>query len=163
MKTISLIFAGLIGSYLGFVVIPDNPIYEPIKTESLRRDSVVVESEPQTFVTDSLSILIEGMIQVESRGNECAYNRREDAVGCLQIRPIMVREVNRLLGSEVYTMNDRWDCDKSVDMLMVIVEKHHKDLDYESIARCWNGGPRGMRMESTKTYWKKVLSRIGSS
>jgi len=160
MKTISFIIAGIIGSYFGFVVIPNNPMHEPIKTESLRRDSTMIADSETRLIVDSLNTLIAGMIQVESRGNECAYNRREDAVGCLQIRPIMVREVNRLLGSEVYTMNDRWDCDKSVDMLMVIVEKHHKDLDYESIARCWNGGPNGMSKASTESYWMKVKSHL---
>ena len=38
------------------------------------------------------------MIMVESEGNDSAYHKREKAAGCLQIRPIMVREVNRILG-----------------------------------------------------------------
>lgn len=160
MKTISLIIAGIIGIYLGFVVIPNTTIDNQINVESPTRDSTMIADSETRWIVDSLNTLIAGMIQVESMGNECAYNRKEDAVGCLQIRPIMVMEVNRLLGSEVYTMNDRWDCDKSVDMLMVIVEKHHKDLDYESIARCWNGGPRGMSKESTKSYWMKVKSHL---
>jgi hypothetical protein len=156
MKTISFIIAGIIGSYLGFVVIPSTCIDNQINLESPTRDSTMITDAETRWIADSLNRLVASMIQVESRGNECAYNGREDAVGCLQIRPIMVREVNRLLGSELYTMNDRWDCDKSVDMLMVIVEKHHKDLDYESIARCWNGGPRGMSKVSTESYWMKV-------
>ena len=41
--------------------------------------------------------IISAMIKVESAGNDSAYNLKEDAVGCLQIRPIMVREVNRIL------------------------------------------------------------------
>jgi len=53
-----------------------------------------------------------GMIQVESNGNDSAYNKSEEAVGCLQIRPIMVREVNRILkkqGKEHrFKMKDRW-------------------------------------------------------
>ena len=160
MKTISLIIAGIIGSYLGFVVIPNTTIDNQINVESPTRDSTMITDAATRWIADSLNSLVASMIQVESMGNDCAYNGREDAVGCLQIRPIMVREVNRLLGSEVYTMNDRWDCDKSVDMLMVIVDKHHKDLDYESIARCWNGGPRGMSKESTESYWMKVKSHL---
>lgn len=160
MKTLSLIIAGVIGIYLGFVVIPNTTIKNRINVESPTRDSTMISDSETRWIVDSLNSLVASMIQVESRGNQCAYNGREDAVGCLQIRPIMVREVNRLLGSEAYTMNDRWDCDKSVDMLMVIVEKHHKDLDYESIARCWNGGPNGMSKASTESYWMKVKSHL---
>ena len=40
--------------------------------------------------------LIEAIIYVESRGDIKEHNISEDAVGCLQIRPIMLREVNRL-------------------------------------------------------------------
>ena len=41
--------------------------------------------------------LVKALIQVESSGRDNAHNISEDAVGCLQIRPIMVREVNRIL------------------------------------------------------------------
>ena len=54
---------------------------------------------------------VEAVIQVESRGNDLAYNERENAVGCLQIRPIMVKEVNRVLKTNksnlTFTLNDR--------------------------------------------------------
>jgi len=32
----------------------------------------------------------------------------------------------------------------------------------EEIARCWNGGPRGMDNEMTANYWKKVKNKIDS-
>ena len=51
--------------------------------------------------------LIAAIIQVESGGDTLAYNAKEDAVGCLQIRPIMVREVNRLVGKDSFTLDDR--------------------------------------------------------
>ena len=45
--------------------------------------------------------LVNAIIMVESRGNDSAVGDRHlvgnEAIGILQIRPIMVREVNRIL------------------------------------------------------------------
>ena len=30
----------------------------------------------------------------------------------------------------------------------------------EEIARCWNGGPKGMQNEMTVGYWKKVSNKL---
>lgn len=103
-----------------------------------------------------------GMIQVESNGNDSAYNKSEEAVGCLQIRPIMVREVNRILkkqGKEHrFKMKDRWDRNKSLDMFWVWKDYHHPNSEDEVIARNWNGGPNGYVKKSTEKYWEKVSS-----
>ena len=32
----------------------------------------------------------------------------------------------------------------------------------EEIARCWNGGPRGINNPSTVSYWKKVQENLDS-
>ena len=102
------------------------------------------------------------MIQVESNGNDSAYNKSEEAVGCLQIRPIMVREVNRILkkqGKEHrFKMKDRWDRNKSLDMFWVWKDYHHPNSEDEVIARNWNGGPNGYVKKSTEKYWEKVSS-----
>ena len=105
-----------------------------------------------------------GMIQVESNGNDSAYNKSEEAVGCLQIRPIMVREVNRILkkqGKEHrFKMKDRWDRNKSLDMFWVWKDYHHPNSEDEVIARNWNGGPNGYVKKSTEKYWEKVSSSL---
>ena len=77
-----------------------------------------VHSQPTKMVKDIVKVsgLIGAIIQVESRDNDSAYNKSEDAVGCLQIRPIMIREVNRLLkirgDSRRYTLLNRWNRQK---------------------------------------------------
>ena len=116
--------------------------------------------EPEPIKVD----VIEGMIYVESRGNDSAYNASEDAVGCLQIRPIMVREVNRILRKQNDTLRfeleDRWDRNKSLEMFHIWREYHHPNSTDEVIARNWNGGPRGYEKESTIKYWRKVRGHI---
>ena len=38
--------------------------------------------------------------------------------------------------------------------------KHYKLTTAEEIARCWNGGPRGIDKPLTVNYWKKVQEVI---
>jgi len=113
----------------------------------------VVRSIPKT------KSLIDAIIHVESRGNVNAYNSKEDAVGCLQIRPIMLREVNRLLRYNKYTLADRWNREKSIEMFNVI-KNHTKNPTDEILARNWNGGWNGYRKPSTLKYWQKVKSQL---
>ena len=116
--------------------------------------------EPKEIDTDILMALI----YVESRGLDSAYNSSEDAVGCLQIRPIMVREVNRILRKtgkeERFEMKDRWNRDKSIEMFHIWRGYHHPNSTDEVIARNWNGGPNGYEKTSTLKYWKKVKGRL---
>jgi hypothetical protein len=103
--------------------------------------------------------LISAIIQVESGGDTLAYNLKEDAVGCLQIRPIMVREVNRLVGKDSFTLSDRWSKVKSIQMFNVL-RSNIKEASNEKIARVWNGGYNGHKKQSTLKYWNKVKKQI---
>ena len=40
--------------------------------------------------------------------------------------------------------------------------KHYGLITAEEIARCWNGGPKGMQNEMTAKYWKKVKNQLDS-
>ena len=105
--------------------------------------------------------LVEAIIWVESRGDTLAYNKSEEALGCLQIRPIMLREVNRLLAKnsikKVYTLKDRTSRSKSIEMFNVI-RGHINNPTDERIARTWNGGYN--YGESTLKYWNKVKQKL---
>jgi hypothetical protein len=113
------------------------------------------------------SELVKALIIVESQGNDSAIGDThlgEPSVGVLQIRPIMVREVNRILKlkkTEVrFKLKDRFDRDKSIEMFTIWKEFHHKDSDLETIARNWNGGPNGYKNNRTLHYWKKVENEL---
>ncbi len=110
-------------------------------------------------VVRSIPNLIDAIIYVESRGDINAHNIKEDAVGCLQIRPIMLREVNRLLGYNKYKLADRWNKEKSIEMFNVIKE-HTKNPTNEKLARNWNGGWNGYKKQSTLKYWYKVKEQL---
>ena len=103
----------------------------------------------------AIDTLLNAVMAVESNFDTMAYNSKEDAAGCLQIRPIMVREVNRLLGEDKYTLKDRWSKAKSIEMFNVI-RSHLKGASDEQIARTWNGGYNGKNIPETLQYWIKV-------
>jgi len=103
----------------------------------------------------AIDTLLNAVMAVESNFDTMAYNEKENAAGVLQIRPIMVREVNRLLGEDKYTLKDRWSKAKSIEMFNVI-RSHLKGATDEQIARTWNGGYNGKNIPQTMQYWIKV-------
>mgnify|MGYP003654485925 FL=1 len=107
--------------------------------------------------------LLSAIIHVESSNNDSAHHKGENAVGCLQIRQCMVDDVNRILrrqkSTKRYSYDDRWFRFKSIEMFEVYC-KHYGLTTSEEIARCWNGGPRGMQNEMTAKYWKKVKNQL---
>ena len=119
-----------------------------------------------SIVTDA--DLLTALIFVESRGNDSAVGDRHlvgnEAVGVLQIRPIMVREVNRIcriIGSpQRFTLKDRFDREKSIHMFMIWKKFHHLNSSPEKVARNWNGGPSGYKKSRTEKYWKKVEQQL---
>ena len=100
--------------------------------------------------------------QVESSGNPDAHNPGEDARGIAQIRAIMVEDVNRIVGSDKYTHDDAWCAEKSREMFDIYNRHYHPKGDYERIARCWQGGPKGHLRESevNDRYWVKVKAHL---
>tara|TARA_R100000995_G_C3445832_1_gene105614 strand:+ start:221 stop:841 length:621 start_codon:yes stop_codon:yes gene_type:complete len=113
---------------------------------------------------DTISLL-NAIIFVESCNNDSAYRASEDAVGCLQIRKCMVDDVNRILKRQKstlkFTYNSRWSRDSSIQMFKIYCD-HYNLVTAEEIARCWNGGPRGINNPATVRYWEKVKDKINS-
>ena len=109
--------------------------------------------------------LLSAIMFVESCNNDSAYRASEGAVGCLQIRKTMVNDINRILKKQKstlkFTYNSRWHRDSSIQMFNIYC-KYYNLNTAEEIARCWNGGPRGMNKPLTATYWKKVKENLDS-
>lgn len=114
--------------------------------------------------------LVRALIMVESRGNDSAVGDRHlvgnEAVGALQIRPIMVREVNRILRIQKidkrFKLKDRYSREKTIQMFLIWKNYHHNDSDFETVARNWNGGPRGYKNPRTEKYWAKVEQQLNN-
>ena len=128
-------------------------------TPYIQADIQVTKPKP-ILKTNKVKTLVDALILVESSGNPNAFNKKENACGCLQIRPIMLREVNRILrkqnNDKRFTKEDRWSCGLSQEMFYIWRNYHHENSSDEIIARNWNGGPRGYKKQSTEHYWNKV-------
>ena len=124
---------------------------------------IQTSKQTKTLKINKPKSLVDALVLVESAGNPNAFCKKENAVGCLQIRPIMVREVNRILrkqnNDKRFTKKDRWDCGLSKEMFYIWCNYHHKVSNDEMIARNWNGGPKGYKKQSTEHYWHKVQSQ----
>ena len=140
-------------------------LYNQIDSLYKEIDTLQYEKEIFDFGNVSENEIISALMYVESSNNDSAYNANEDAVGCLQIRKTMVNDVNRILRKRKspvrFTYEDRWCRYKSINMFKVYC-KHYNLTTAEEIARCWNGGPRGMNNPATVIYWNKVQNRINS-
>lgn len=116
---------------------------------------------------DNREELIEAMAFVESGGNPATIgdiNLGTPSVGLLQIRPIMVREVNRILRKQGldkrFKNSDRRSGEKSIEMFNIWADAYHLNSSYEKMARNWNGGPKGYKKSATAHYWKKVQNYV---
>lgn len=114
------------------------------------------------------SDFIDALIQVESRGRDSVIGDKHikggEAVGALQIRPIMVREVNRILkiqkSDKRFKLKDRFSREKSIEMFLIWKGYHHSEDNFQTIARNWNGGPKGYKNPRTEKYWAKVQQEL---
>ena len=139
-----------------------------LQIDSLKLEIDTLQWENQIWdfnLSNNTVHLLSAIIHVESSNNDSAYNAYEDAVGCLQIRKTMVNDVNRILRRQKsdlrFTYDDRWLRDRSIKMFDVYC-KYYGLITAEEIARCWNGGPRGMNNPITVNYWRKVQENLDS-
>jgi hypothetical protein len=142
--------------------------YKLFQIDSLKHEIDTLQWENQIWdfnLSNNTIHLLSAIIHVESSNNDSAYRASEDAVGCLQIRKCMVNDINRILRRQKsdlrFTYDDRWLRNKSIQMFDIYC-KYYGLTTAEEIARCWNGGPRGMNNPLTAKYWKKVQKNLDS-
>ncbi len=112
-------------------------------------------SEPWTEPFD-MNRLWNAICEVESGGNPNAHNRKENALGIAQIRPILVDDCNRIAGRKRWAHAQARSPSRSRAMFEYYLKHYCKPLSYERAARNWNGGPNGHLKEATKKYWDRV-------
>lgn len=138
-------------------------IYSGDVKESNKDDiEILVEPTPKVkeIKPEKYWKLFDALFYVEASFDYRKYNEKEEAAGILQIRPIMIEDVNRIMGYEKYTLDDRWSIVKSKEIFLDYQQYYNPDMDYEIAARCWNGGPNGHKKSSTIKYWNKVNTYI---
>ena len=113
---------------------------------------------PVMYIADNKPLkdqrLLNAIIQVESRGNPLQVNFGEQAIGLLQIRKVMLNEVNRIAGYEKYTVKDCLDSLKSIEMYWTVQSYWNPTNDFKTGAIVWNGRSKHNH------YWNKVKKII---
>ena len=97
------------------------------------------------------------VVKVESNNGRYLFNEIENAIGVSQIRPIMIEEVNQILGYNKYSHEQAWDSITSFNIFKDFQKHFNPDFDLERGSRLWNGGRSGMEKESTLSYYEKIL------
>ena len=103
-------------------------------------------------------LLLSALIQIESGGNDQAKGRHGE-LGALQIKPIMVRDVNRIMGTH-YTHSQVTNRATATFIANAYLSHYGRNLSDDSLARLWHGGPRGAKKSSTRAYARRVMRKL---
>lgn len=103
-------------------------------------------------------LLLSALIAIESNGNDQARGRHGE-LGALQIKPILVRDVNRIMGTS-YAHQQVTNRATATFIAQSYLAHYGKNLSDESLARLWQGGPKGLRKASTRAYAKRVMREL---
>lgn len=135
------------------------PLANPANAQTNQEDWLAQPYNPD--------FLIPRIRMVESSGDPRAFNKEENAIGHLQIRPDVITDVNewnRMRGIPMtYTHQDALDPHKAMQIFRSYIDRYgnerrlgRKPTNMDA-ARIWNGGPDGYRTTGLK---QKKLNRL---
>ena len=105
-------------------------------------------------------LLLSALITIESAGNDLARGKHGE-LGALQIKPIMVRDVNRIMGTH-YAHAQVTNRTISLFIAHAYLAHYGRNLSDESLARIWQGGPKAIHRSSSRAYGKRVMRKLSS-
>jgi len=139
---------------------------------SVRATMPEEESTTSTLVTTSpvmeetlpsLDKVMAAIIQVESKGDPKAFNKKGNCAGILQITPGLVKQCNMWLKEEKskkrYSLQDRFVRTKSIEMFYMVQSHYNPKNDVERAIRVWNGGPKYSK-KATQGYYLRVMKHL---
>ena len=87
--------------------------------------------------SDDWDTFITALAWVESRWTDHAESSRQ-AVGYLQVTPILVRDANRIVGAQRFTLDCRTDRQQSILMFNIIQDNYNPQHDMHYALKLWN-------------------------
>ena len=151
------LFYTLLAVLLSLIIIEMNRHYsEQSKSEieDILFDIVINDTNKVDIHIIDWHLFIDAIMYVESGHNESAVGQTNDA-GVLQITPIYVEEANRILGQKKYTLSDRFDRYKSIEMFTVVNERYNPEKSFYKAMRLHNPlAPESYRKAILKQYYK---------
>jgi len=105
-------------------------------------------------------LLLSALIQIESHGNDQAKGHHGE-LGALQIKPVLVRDVNRIMGTH-YAHTQVTNRATSIFIANAYLSHYGRNLSDESLARIWQGGPKAIKRSSSRAYGRRVMQKLSS-
>lgn len=116
-------------------------------------DSVIIRDTVQW------NELVKAIIWVESRGQNNAINKTSGATGCLQLMPIYVEEVNRIIGENRYSLADRTNRAKSIEMFEIYQGYYNPDKDLHLAIKLHNPKAKLSYHRAIEKKYKELIAK----
>nr|DAY73183.1 MAG TPA: hypothetical protein [Caudoviricetes sp.] len=127
------------------------------KTIPEEKDCIeVVRIEKQTVDWNKL---IEAIIWRESRGNDNSVNHKSNAVGCLQITPIYLKQCNKIAGHEKYKLSDRYSRSKSIEMFNLYQSYFNPEKDLHLAIKLHNPRANYSYHRDIEKKYKELINK----
>lgn len=123
--------------------------YQPNDFNNEKADVIKQEIKEEPSEWD---IFLAALIQVESEGKADAVGKTND-VGILQITPIYVKDVNRILGEDKYDLSCRTDTEKSLEMFEILQSHYNPKKDIDKAIKLHNP-------KAPQSYRIKIMNQI---
>lgn len=119
--------------------------HENKQNKHINTTCVVIKKEEVNW-----DAFINALIHIESKGKWDAIGTSND-VGVLQVTPICVKQANIYVGYDKYSLDDRLDSLKSVEIFNVIQDKMNPTHDLHFALKIWNS-------KAPISYHEKVMN-----
>jgi soluble lytic murein transglycosylase-like protein len=99
---------------------------------------------------------------IESGGDDLAFGRNAE-IGCLQVGPCVLVDVNRFTGKS-YTREQMFDRELALEVARAYLamwcteERLNRAPALHDAARIWHGGPNGTKKPHTAAYADRVMN-----
>lgn len=109
------------------------------------------------------SRILSAIILTESEGDSTAINEEEDAVGILQIRPVMLKHIDSVYQN--FELKDRLSVKKSIEMFDLLMRDKNPRYNLDTACLLWNCGtlyPSARASSMVRIYKRKVITRLNN-
>lgn len=137
----SIILTSMFWVILFFIYLQTNRGKANKDSDTINNDTILVDS------VNHKDLLVNSFMIIESSNNPNAMNGKHH--GILQLSPIMIREANRIIGSNKYKLSDRMNKDKSIEIFHLVMERHNPKYDIKRACYIWNP-------TASENYYNKI-------
>ena len=129
---------------------------------------VILQCSKKAEANVTITDVIHAIEEVESNRNPYAINKKENALGCLQIRPIMIADYNRIT-KENLSHDIAYNRAMAYIIASTIFNHYMKGIEKPNakhLAFIWNGGgsawkrvdnpQNDQKQKNLDIYWEKV-------